>query len=272
VAPVGFSDFADPTWLRTMRDLGCRSAQLYRNRNVEPGGKPISARDMRDYLAAAGLPCDSLHGLYGNDIDVSSPDESARRRAVEVFRGEGELALDVGGPLVVVHCSGTGEQPVSADEHAARRDQLRRSIADLAEIGREIGVRYAFENLPGYHRMGSDTGELTALLAEVEEPSAGLCFDVAHSFLVGDPVADIARTAGRMIYVHACDNHGRSDEHLMPYQGKIPWSDVARALAAQHYDGVVMLESFRNVDELIRLRDQNYGENLADFLRIANGG
>lgn len=273
VAPVGFADFADPAWLGCMRALGCSSVQVYRNR-IGRGGdpaRPVTARDMREYVAAGGMPCDSLHGLYGNDLDPSHPDESARRAAVDVFRAEGDLALELGGPLVVVHCAGIVPEgaSVSAREQSLRWKQLRRSAEELADFGARRGVRYALENLPPYHFIGSDISALRAVLDDLDSPHVGLCFDVAHAHLAGDPSGAAAAANGRMIYVHLCDNHGQSDDHLLPFQGRIDWPGFARALRQSRYDGVLMLEVFPPLAELRRFVEQGGKEKLADFLRQA---
>lgn len=275
VAPVGFADFVDPAWLGCMRDLGCTSVQVYRNRLGRGGdpAKPVTTREMLDYVAAGRMPCDSLHGLYGNDLDLSNPDESARRAAVDTFKAEGDLALELGGPLVVVHCAGIIPEgaAVGEDQKHLRWTQLRKSAAELAEFGQTQGVRYALENLPPYHFVGSDVSALCDLLRETSSPNVGMCFDVAHANLAGDPVQAAATAAAHTIYVHICDNHGTSDDHLMPFTGKIDWSGFGRALQAGGYDGVLMLEVFPSLDELRRLRDEGLRDKLDELLRITNG-
>ncbi|MBN1555690.1 MAG: sugar phosphate isomerase/epimerase [Phycisphaerae bacterium] len=275
VAPVGFADFANPAWLGCMRELGCSSVQVYRNR-IGRGGdpaKPVTTRDMLDYVAAGDMPCDSLHGLYGNDLDPSNPDESARRTAVDVFKSEGDLALELGGPLVVVHCAGIVPENhvVTEKEKRLRWDQLRKSAAELADYGEKQQVRYALENLPPYHFVGSDVSALHTLLEELHSPYLGMCFDVAHANLLCDPVPAAAGATDRMIYVHICDNHGQADEHLMPFHGNINWPAFADALHKGNYNGVLMLEVFPTLEELRRLLQEGLKEKLTAFLRQANG-
>lgn len=266
VAPVGFADFADPGWLACLRRMGCEVVQAYRNEQAN-----VSAERVREYVAAAGLPCDSLHGVFGESYDPSAPDETARRAAVDTYKAEGELALAIGGPLVVVHCSSIREKPIPAAERARRVEQLRRSIRDLGEFGRDTGVRYAFENLPAYHPVGSDTAELVTILEDVGAPATGLCFDTGHANMVGDPVAAIRATRGQMIYVHFCDNSGRGDEHLMPGLGTLDLDAVALALREMDYRGTVMLELFYSTAELCRMLDEGAADRLERFLAIANG-
>ena len=271
VAPVGFDDFADPAWLRTIRSLGCTTAQVYRNHDCSSSAhaNPVTLQQMKDYLAQAELPCDSLHGIYGHDLDISSPDETKRISTVDKFKSEGDLVLELGGALVVVHCSDIHEDGVSTSERKLRISQLRKTIQQLGAFGESIGVRYAFENLPGYHPVGNDVAELADLLREVNSPAAGMCFDVAHANLTGDPIKAISDAAETMIYIHACDNNGSVDEHLIPMLGQINWDSVAAGISEQNYRGVIMLESFPTLDELKKLADMGWAEKLAAFLKAA---
>jgi sugar phosphate isomerase/epimerase len=273
VGPVGFDEFADPQWMACMRQLGARSVQVYRNRHGNDNSHTgaVTTRQMKDYLEATGLPCDSIHGLYGNDLDPSCPDEAERAAVVDVFKREGDLALELGGPLVVVHCSGIYEREVSPAELATYRRQLRKSIEELGRYGRDNGVRYAFENLPKRHAYGWDVADLAALLAEVDLTSVGMCFDVAHANLAGDPILSASQADDQIIYLHVSDNFGQKDNHLMPFCGRIDFDAFARALATIEFDGVLMLETFYSVDDIRRLIDDGYAEKLARFVTAAGG-
>jgi sugar phosphate isomerase/epimerase len=273
VAPVGFDDFADPAWLGCMKQLGCSTAQAYRKRHGNDAHHrgDVTVEQIRDYIAAAELSCDSMHGFYGNDVDPSAPDEAARLAAVDLLRREGDLALQLGGPLVVVHCSGIYDETPARQDLSRRRDQLRRSIEELAAHGEALGVTYAFENLPPYHAIGSDLNALRALLDDVDRPTVALCYDVAHAHLAGDAAGGIDAAGEQICYMHVCDNHGQRDEHLMPTLGTIDWDAVAAAIARNHYDGVLMLEVFHPLDELKQMLDNGMAETLANFLAAARG-
>jgi sugar phosphate isomerase/epimerase len=268
IAPIGFEDFASPNWLACMRQLGCTVVQAYRNPQAG-----VTADQMRDYIAAGQMPCDSLHGLYGDHLDPSCLDEQSRARAVETFREEGRLVKRLGGDIVVIHGAGmAGDRALDAPQRKQRLDQLARSIEQLGHFGREIQVRYAFENLPAYHALCSSVGELTRLLIDVGAPNTGLCFDTGHAHMVMGAPEGLDQTRGQTIYVHFCDNSGQADEHLMPGQGTLDLPRLARKLHEIDYAGTVMLEVFHPVETLNRLIDTGYGEKLAEFLAIANGG
>ncbi len=266
VAAIGFEDFPPKEWLGCFRQLGCRSVQAYRNQQAG-----VSLQQMKDAIAAGGMPCDSLHGIYGERFDPSAPLEENRRSAVDVFKSEGELALELGGPIVVVHVSTIRREGVSAEERTRRIEQIRKSIVELGQYGKSIGVRYAFENLPPYHPIGSDVGELADILCDLSVPNTGMCFDTGHAHMSGDAAAAARQTRGQMIYVHLSDNSGAGDDHDMPTCGTLDTDAIARALHEERYNGTLMLEVFYKAEHLQRLIDEGLADRLARIVQMANG-
>jgi sugar phosphate isomerase/epimerase len=266
VAPVGFDDFPPAQWLDCFREMGCTAVQVYRNQEAQ-----VSVQQMQDAIAAGEMPCDSLHGIFGELFDPSAPEEEARRFAVDTYKSEGELALLLGGPLVVVHCSTIRHGGVPPTERTRRVEQLRKSITELGKFGQSIGVRYAFENLPDYHPLGSDVAELTRILTEQQVPNTGMCFDSGHANMVGDPVKAVHKTGGQMIYVHFSDNSGEADEHEMPTRGTVDCEALGKAIHQVGYNSTMMLEVFYSVDRLKELIDEGCGAELAHIIGLANG-
>jgi sugar phosphate isomerase/epimerase len=266
VAAIGFAEFEPEQWLACFRALGCTVVQAYRNQTLK-----VSLAQMREAIASGGMPCDSLHGVFGEEFDPSAPDETVRRYAVNTYKAEGDLALALGGPLVVVHCSTIRRDGVDPQERAVRVKQLKKSIAELGRFGEENDVQYAFENLPNYHPVGWDVGELAGILSELGAPNTGMCFDAGHANMVGDAVASLADAADRMIYLHLSDNSGRSDAHEMPTYGTMDMDAFGRKLYAIGYSGTAMLEVFYSVDKLRKLLDEGCDRRLARIVDLANG-
>ena len=172
---------------------------------------------------------------------------------------------------MVVHCSTIRAQGIGDDEKQARFDQLRKSIAELGAHGVANGITYAFENLPAYHAIGYDVGELAAVIKDLAAPHTGMCFDTGHANMTGDAVAAVHATAGTMIYCHVSDNSGDADEHEMITYGAIDADGMARALHEIGYDGTFMLEVFYATEKLRRLIDEGAADRLAHVIRLANG-
>ena len=266
VTAIGFDEFEPAEWLGCWRQLGCEVAQVYRNQDQH-----VPLEQVQEAIAAGGIPCDSLHGVFGEAFDPSNPEEEARRFAVDTYKREGELCNAIGGHLVVVHCATVRREGISRQERAARVGQLGRSISELGAFGAGCGITYAFENLPGYHAIGSDVGELADILTEAAAPNTGMCFDCGHANMVGDPVATVGRTRGQMVYAHISDNNGEGDEHKMITYGTIDADALARALCKIGYNGTFMMEVFCSAERLRRLIDEGMAERLARIINIANG-
>ena len=161
--------------------------------------------------------------------------------------------------------------PVSPGEYRMQLDRLRRSAAELGEYGRQIGVTYAFENLPPCHGVGRDAAELAKLLADLAAPHTAMCFDTGHALISGDAAAAIMAAGRQIAYVHFSDNSGLADEHEMPTRGKLYCDAVADALAAIGYSGTLMLEVFRPLATLDELIAANYAARLAAIVARASG-
>ena len=266
VAPIGFEAFASKDWLGFFRQLGCSTVQAYRNAQAN-----VTVEQMRDYIAAGEMPCDSIHGIFGEDYDPSNPDEAKRISAVDTFKKEGDLALALGGPLVVVHGATIRRDGITASERELRISQLKKSISDLGNFGLSMGVHYAFENLPNYHAICADLSDMTDILAQEKSTSTSICFDTGHANMVGDAPALLIQGGSFIEYIHFSDNSGQADEHLMPTHGTLDIDAIARAIHQTNYSGTVMLETFPPLDQLHKFADSNLALRFQQFLNIANG-
>ncbi len=266
VAPIGFSDFPPAQWLGMFGQLGCSVVQAYRNQTNQPTHEAIAQA-----LADGNLPCDSLHGVFGERFDPSSPDEATRQFAIATYKAEGALVTSLGGDLVVVHCSTSRKEGIDSDEHSKRFEQLRRSIIELGAHGQQTGVRYAFENLPAYHAIGSNVAELADVLRQLQAPFTGMCLDIGHANMVSDAPAAIRAAGDQVIYVHLSDNADQKDQHLMPGCGTLDIDAVADALADIGYSGTIMLEVFASLERLAELSADGLGDRLTSFMERTTG-
>jgi sugar phosphate isomerase/epimerase len=72
--------------------------------------------------------------------------------------------------------------------------------------------------------------------------AAAICLDLGHARLEGDVADAVEVVSEHIALVHAHDNRGRQDEHLVPFDGAIDWPSALTALQKVGYDGTVMLE------------------------------
>ncbi len=77
----------------------------------------------------------------------------------------------------------------------------------------------------------------------------GICLDVGHAHIEGDLVDAIETVSEHLIAVHAHDNRGRADDHLLPFEGTIDWPGAMTTIQKVGYDGpIVCPEMVANED------------------------
>jgi sugar phosphate isomerase/epimerase len=123
-----------------------------------------------------------------------------------------------------------------ADSRAA----ARRSVEELVEAARPLGVQIAVEVIP------NELSRAGSLVHFVDEDGAGsgvgICLDFGHAHMDGDVVDAIETVSEHLVAAHVHDNRGRSDEHLVPFDGTIDWPAALTAVQKVGFDGTLVLE------------------------------
>jgi len=155
------------------------------------------------------------------------------------LRREIDFAESVGACVLVLHpvCLGL----LKPDDRLDVPEILR-----LSEYAARRGVRLALENLDDaiwlLDRVLEEIGD------DPEVTNLGICIDAGHAYMSHDagrgPVCNyLERYAGQLAHVHLHDNHGESDEHLIPGEGTIDWPRVLRTLEEIGFTGTAVLET-----------------------------
>lgn len=124
-----------------------------------------------------------------------------------------------------------------------------RFYGDLIPAAVKAGVRIGVENMwrhdPRRKFISYDTCseavEFVRYIDALDHDSVVACLDIGHVGLIPqkDEAWDVIRALGhkRLHALHVHDNDYCNDYHLVPYTGKINWSEVTRALGEIDYDG-----------------------------------
>ena len=293
IAPFGY-DIDIHRFLEAFKARGCTSAQFTRNPD-----NPPSVADALDAARRADLPFDSIHGLFGPDLDPSSPDAAHREHCLNLYREEARLALELGGSMVVVHPSRSNLQhadppptPLPYEEASRLQHQrwpfLRAFMRRLADTGHELGVTFLIENLMHDCPLGHDPIQLAEQIMEVNSPRIRMCFDTGHAHATlsrhaaaksGAVAVALRICASAISYLHIHDNDGVRDQHLMPGRGGlvpsgatggsgegIDWSAVANALRTTELGAVRMLEVFE--DPALSGEPATFAPRLREWLAV----
>ena len=120
----------------------------------------------------------------------------------------------------------------------------RAFFAELIREAERCGVVICFENLPFKGLPTSSPTATAAFVREMASPFFQMCLDTGHSMILGEaPGEALRRNADviRMLHVH--DNDRLHDQHRLPYDGVIDWTDFRDALSAVDESVVLSLNA-----------------------------
>lgn len=198
---------------------------------------------MREYRALAGelgLEYAFVHGpnKYAEELWMDCPEAEA---GVQEWLQCLEDCAAWGIPMVVGHAFKSFRVP-----DPPTREGIR-NYTQIVEKARELGIKFALENAEG------NTCLAALLEAFAGDENVGFCWDTGHTLCYSHTWTNMADLYGhRLFCTHLQDNLGvrsetgeltpADDIHLLPFQGNVPWQDVARSLKACNYRGILMLE------------------------------
>mgnify|MGYP002628493934 CR=1 FL=1 len=161
--------------------------------------------------------------------------KQARKEAFAATADGLHAAAALGASCGVLHLGWQGDA-----WNASTEDWAREAVAALVPVAKEAGVKLLLENIIS---SGTRVAKLVELLDEID-PSrhVGLCLDLGHAHVEGKVLEELQAALPRLDHLHVHDNDGRTDSHLAPGHGTIPWREVLAALDAAHYRGYAALE------------------------------
>jgi sugar phosphate isomerase/epimerase len=193
-------------------------------------------------LDRAGVAVASLHAPLYPDVrgyrkdrwySLSSTDEEHRRSSVEAAAAAGSCLALRGGGTLVLHTGFPAQ-----DWYPRRFGTFLGSVNDLLE--RLPGtVRLAVENT--YQPSGA-VGVILDIVRRYPPERVGVCLDMGHAHILEGVPEAVEASEGRIIHVHAHDNHGARDDHFVPGRGSIDWDRALSALAGAGFEGPLTLE------------------------------
>lgn len=253
---------------------GFSNAELWAMPPHFPYADGPAAERIHDMLRGAGVAVASLHAPLYPDVrtyrkdrwySLSSRDDAHRKESVDAAAGAGAWLARHGGGTLVLH---TGFPAESWYPHAWAG--FLSSLNELTERVPE-NVRFAVENTP------SPSGEVDIILDIVDRyprERVGVCLDLGHANITGNAQNAVRAAADRLIHVHAHDNRGARDEHLVPGRGSIDWKRVLSALREVGFGGAFTLElsdGTRGEDAVYRSFDEILTECRAALDRFPGG-
>lgn len=225
---------------------GFEAVEVFATRTHIDYHNPAAIADLQQWLAEAGLELSGIHapigeayegGRWSGPLSLASGDREGRQRAVAETERALHIARRIPVRVLVAHL---GLPRLQQNRGGDSRAAARRSVEELQRTAEPLGVRIALEVIPNEL---SRAGSLVHFIeTELDEIDVGLCLDVGHAHIDGDVVDAIETTAEHLVTTHVHDNRGKSDEHLVPFDGTVDWPAALTALQKVGYDGPVVFE------------------------------
>jgi sugar phosphate isomerase/epimerase len=229
--------------LRSVRENGFTGVELWAAPPHLNYRSPGAWAEVADAVRNAGLTICSVHAPFyravpdaalGRFLSISAAEEAERRAAIDetsVLLAQMPLPTT---DLLVVHPGKPADflQPTGMDH-------LRPALEELLVLAGERGVRIALENMPF---PGAGCEEVLAIADRLGSPHLGLGFDLGHANVLGTSSDFLRECLARAWVVHAHDNDGESDSHLLPFDGTTDWQAVAAGLRLSRPQAPFVLE------------------------------
>jgi len=233
--------------LLTIGAHGFERVEVFATRTHFDYHNPAAVADLQQWLAEAQLELHAVHapiaesltgGRWGPTLTLASADADARARALDEAGRALQIARRIPFGVLVTHLGiPRSQQPTPADNS---RDGARRSIEALQRLSEPLGVRVAVEVIP--NELSRAASLVHFVEHVIESAGVGICLDFGHAHMDGDVVDAVETVSEHLIATHVHDNRGRTDDHLVPFEGSIDWPSVLTAIQKVGYDGTLTLE------------------------------
>lgn len=251
------NEVLDAAHLATIRRHGFDAVEVFATPTHVDYRSRERAAEIAGWLKAEGLRAHSIHapitsalrdGAWGDVWSNASVDATLRQAAIAETERAMDFAATIGARFVVIHLGIPDGMKVPAADNDA--GVLARSLAAMATAARSFDLTLALEVIPNHLSTPEALVERLDAAADDETDELaghGICLDVGHAHMMAargarGAVDAVEVVGGHLVTTHIHDNNGRSDDHLVPFQGTIDWSALVMAFQKVGYDGTWMFE------------------------------
>lgn len=197
-----------------------------------------SVKALKDEAEKLGMTFVQAHSQGGNPL---SPDSDHVDFLIDATVRSIEICEMLGIKNTVVH-SGFAKE-MSKEEWFEKNRAFYRRLFGAME---RCGVNVLIENSTAANmkeRYFTNSGkDMVEFLRYVDHPLLHACWDTGHANCEGSQYDDIIALGSELYAIHYNDNHGKRDEHLIPYLGTLNHDEVINALTDIGYKGYFTLE------------------------------
>lgn len=208
----------------------------YRNDRGEDDCRAIRVLLERYELQLASF----IPAQFRYPTSLCSPIPAIREDSIFYIQDSIKTAQAIGGDLVSV-CPG---HTLYGQGTANGWEILKNSLVRLSKFAAERKMRLALEPADRYETdLVNTVGDAARLLNEIDCSNLGILLDCGHVRVTNEPMDEAFRAAGdRLFHVHVDDNNGLRDQHLVPGEGIVDFSELYALLRQSAYCGFLCAE------------------------------
>jgi sugar phosphate isomerase/epimerase len=185
------------------------------------------------HLTVAAIGTGQAYGEEG--LSFTDPDPEIRRKAVQRIKDQMNLAMDIGGPQVIIGLI-RGTVKSGMDKEKAEKYFIQ-SIVECLEYKPEVTL--TLEPINRYEtNLYNDTRSAMEVIDKIGRPNLKMLADTFHMNIEErDIIESILRAKGYISHVHFADSN-----RWAPGCGHIDFSEILDALEEIGYQGAVSAE------------------------------
>jgi len=232
IYPRGFS--IDDV-LKASKEIGYEGVELNLDENILKYDKKERAKIV-ETAESLSLELPSLcSGLFWK-YNLASPDETVRKKGIEILKDSLQFAADIEAKVVlVVPAVAVAEIPYQRTWELAKE-----SISEASSKAEDLGVVIGVENV--WNRFLYSPLEFRRFIEEINHPNVKAYFDVGNVWFLSFPQQWIRHLAELIACVHVKGFHRPTLQFRPLLQGDVPWPEVMKALREVGYDGFLNVE------------------------------
>lgn len=175
-----------------------------------------------------GITCETLHAPFDKINDMWGRNPFAAARMLKRLKDAVRKCAEYNVPVAVVHLSSGRPMPQINRRGIRRYDRL-------IKYARRLGVKIAYENQRYLENLS---------FFMKRHPDAGLCYDIGHENCFTHGIMFMEHFSDRLCALHVHDNRcgDNTDDHMIPFDGRIDYDYAMKYIADSGKDVTLMLE------------------------------
>lgn len=200
-------------------------------------------RDVKKAADELGFTFVQAHAPDYNPMDVNADHERGR----EALHRSIVACNMLGIKRMVIHPSHSFDYPYPSAQEAYfkfNKDFFETIIPDLEKYDVMILLENSCEANMGGKYFPMTAAELNAMLAYIDHPRFGACWDIGHSNIQGLDLHDsLVELGTNLKALHIHDNNGQRDQHQAPYTGTVNYDELMRGIIDSGFNGYFTYEA-----------------------------